>query len=110
MTGDRYYDYINALKAGSIITTARIEFLDPNGYIDFEVTPSDFNIDGQLTVNLQDGVRRTATITLSNKNHDHDITLYKIWVGQMVKLHAGIILPDGEEYLLPQGVFYIKGT
>lgn len=107
MTGDRYYDYIKALKAGSIITTARLEFLDPNGFIDFEISPSDFHIDGQLTVNLQDGVRRTATVTLSNKNHDHDITLYEIWIGQMVRLHAGIVLPDGEEYLLPQGVFYV---
>lgn len=30
-----------------------------------------------------------------------------MWFGTMVRLSEGLLLPNGEEFYLPQGVFYI---
>lgn len=101
-----FAQYEQALKASTIYPIARLEFLDEYGKTDLEIT-DDFIADGTLTCNKQNGARRTATITLINLDQAHDVNVNKIWIGQQVKLSAGIRLPTGEDYLFPQGVFYI---
>lgn len=101
-----FNDYVRALKRGTIYPVAKLEFLDANGLPSFIIN-EDFISSGQVTVQKQDGVRRTASITLSNLDHAHDFNPNKIWIGQQVRVWAGIQLPSGEDYFLPQGVFYI---
>lgn len=101
-----FAEYERALRDGTIYPIARLEFLDEYGYPDFEIT-DDFISDGTLTCNKQNGVQRTATITLSNLDQKHSININKIWIGQQVRISAGIRLPSGEDYLIPQGIFYI---
>ena len=101
-----FNDYVRALRLGTIYPVTKLEFLDMNGLPSF-IIREDFISGGQLTVQKQDGVRRTASITLSNLDHAHDFNPNKIWIGQQVRMWAGIRLPSGEDYFLPQGVFYI---
>ena len=101
-----FNDYVRALRLGTIYPVTKLEFLDVNGLPSF-IIREDFISGGQLTVQKQDGVRRTASITLSNLDHAHDFNPNKIWIGQQVRMWAGIRLPSGEDYFLPQGVFYI---
>lgn len=92
----------------TIIPIAKLEFLNPDGLgAAFEVV-DDFIADGQLTVKYQNGQRRTATITIDNWKQLYNININKIWFGQQIRLFAGIVLHDGTECFLPQGVFYIS--
>lgn len=105
--------YLNALK-GNFKKLARIDFLQPDGTVAFSIDNKEagrrnrtFIQDGSLTVNLQNGKRRVASIKLSNAGHDYDYSVNKLWFGQQIRLMEGLELPDGEEFYLPQGVFYV---
>ena len=110
----RYQQYLSAVK-GNFTKVARLEFMQPNGTLAFALDnnyrnkkSSSFIQEGQLSVNLQNGARRTASITLSNEDGSFDYNVNNLWFGQRVVLRMGLILPDGSEYLIPQGVFYVK--
>lgn len=57
---------------------------------------------------FQSGARRSGTLTVDNWSNIYDINANKVWFGQRLRISAGIILPDGTEFYLPQGVFYIS--
>ena len=110
----RFEQYLSALKT-DFTKIARLEFLNPNGTIAFVLDNNyknnrsgAFIQSGTLSVNLQNGTRRTASVTLSNTNGEYDFNVNNLWFGTMVRLQMGLLLPDGSEYLVPQGVFYIK--
>lgn len=110
----RYQQYLSAVK-GNFTKVARLEFVQPNGTLAFALDnnyrnkkSSAFIQEGQLSVNLQNGARRTASVTLSNEDGSFDYNVNNLWFGQRVVLRMGLILPDGSEYLIPQGVFYVK--
>ena len=98
--------YLNALK-GNFKKLARIDFLQPDGTVAFSIDNKEtgrrnrtFIQDGSLTVNLQNGKRRVASIKLSNAGHDYDYSVNKLWFGQQIRLMEGLELPDGEEFYL----------
>ena len=105
--------YLEALK-GEYVKLAKLEFLQPDHSVAFSL---DNNIrnkrsgafiqSGTLTCNLQNGQRRVATVTLANIDGAYDYNVNKLWFGQQIRLSEGLILPNGEEYYIPQGVFYI---
>lgn len=110
----RFEQYLSALKT-DFTKIARLEFLNPNGTVAFVLDNNYKNSrsgafiqDGSLSVNLQNGARRSASITLVNKNGEYDFNVNNLWFGTTVRLQMGLLLPDGSEYLIPQGVFYIK--
>lgn len=110
----RFQQYLSAVK-GNFTKIARLEFLQPNGTLAFALDnnyrnrkSSAFIQEGQLSVNLQNGTRRTASVTLFNGDGSFDYNINNLWFGQRVVLRMGLILPDGTEYLVPQGVFYVK--
>ena len=114
MPNTRFADYLSALKTDFVKIT-RLEFLQPNGTIAFVLDNNyknkrsgAFIQDGTLSVNLQNGARRTASVMLSNINGDFDFNVNNLWFGTKVRLQMGLLLPDGTEYLVPQGVFYLK--
>lgn len=110
----RFEQYLSALKT-DFTKIARLEFLNPNGTVAFVLDNNYKNSrsgafiqDGSLSVNLQNGTRRTASITLVNTNGEYDFNVNNLWFGTQVRLQMGLLLPDRTEYLIPQGVFYIK--
>lgn len=58
-------------------------------------------------MNLQNGQRRTATITLDNVDHEFDYNVNHVWFGREVAIDEGLILKDGTEYYIQQGVFLL---
>lgn len=110
----RWTAYLAALE-GEFIKLARLDFLQPDGSLAFSIDNNPKNRragaflqEGELTVNLQNGQRRQATVTLSNLDGAYDFNVNKVWFGQQIRLMEGLVLPDGTEYYLPQGVFYVK--
>lgn len=112
--GGSWRTYLETLKT-SFTKLARLEFLQPDGSVAFALDNNPMNRrsgafiqSGQITVNLQNGQRRTATVTLSNLDNEYDYNVNKVWFGQQILLSEGLILPNGQEFYLPQGVFYIR--
>ncbi|WP_251318625.1 hypothetical protein [Flintibacter muris] len=111
---ERWAAYLNALE-GPFLKLARLDFLQPDGSLAFSIDNNHKNRragafiqEGELTVNLQNGQRRQAAITLSNLDGEYDFNVNKVWFGQQIRLMEGLVLPDGTDYYLPQGVFYVK--
>ncbi len=114
----RWTQYLFALQK-SFQKRSRIEFLQPDGSVAFALdnrfkrgynTRYDtraFIQDGNLSVNLKNGQRRNASITLSNLDGAFDYAVNRLWFGQQIRLSMGLVLPDGTDFYLPQGVFYI---
>ena len=111
---ERWAAYLNALE-GPFIKLARLDFLQPDGSLAFSIDNNPKNRragaflqEGELSVNLQNGQRRQASVTLSNLDGEYDFNVNRTWFGQQIRLMEGLILPDGMDYYLPQGVFYVK--
>ena len=105
--------YIQAVK-GEFTKIARLDFLRADDSLAFSIDNNENNgrskafiQDGTLTVNLQNGKRRVASVTLSNIDNEYEYNINKLWFNSRVRLMEGLILPNGKEYYLSQGVFYI---
>lgn len=92
-----------------------MEFLNPNGSVAFSVDNNPRNSrsgaflqNGTITCNLQNGKRRQATVQLANLDGEFDYAVNNLWFGQQVRLSEGLILPDGTEYYISQGVFELE--
>lgn len=110
----KWSQYINNVGK-PFVKLARLDFLNPNGSVLFTLDNNPTNEksgafiqSGELSVNLQNGSRRSATITLSNLDGDFDYNVNKLWFGQQVRLWEGMILPNGSDFYISQGVFYVK--
>lgn len=104
--------YLSQLRK-PFIKRAKIEFLQPDGSVAFALDNNPrsggaFIQDGTINVNLQNGPRRQANVVLNNVDGEYDYRLGKSWFGQQIRLSEGLVLPDGTDFYLPQGVFYIK--
>lgn len=95
----------------------KLSFLQPDNTVAFELSnnsndpkykSSAFIKNGELSVNLQNGIRRTANITLANLDNEFDYNINNLWYGQQVKLEMGVQFDNGEELLFPQGIFYLS--
>ena len=111
---EKWAQYLNVIK-GSFVKLARLDFLQPNGSVSYSLDNNPLNRrsgafiqSGTLTVNLQNGQRRSATVTLSNLDGEYDYSVNKLWFGQQVQLWMGVKLPSGEDFYISQGVFYVK--
>ena len=94
---------------------AKLEFLYPDGSVMFAVDNNKNNPkskafiqEGRLTVNFNNGQRRTATVKLANVDGQFSYEVNKIWFGTQIRLSEGLALPNGEEFYIPQGLFYVK--
>ena len=110
----RWAEYLSALDK-PFTKIARLDFLNPNGSVLFAIDNNPKNKrsgafiqSGDLSVNLQNGQRRTATVTLSNLDGEYSYNVNKLWFGQQVRLWEGMILPNGQDFYISQGVFYVK--
>lgn len=116
---NRYNLYLNSLLK-PFKKLSKIEFLQPDNSVAFSLDNNykrgyngkydsrAFIQGGTLNVSLQNGQRRTAGITLSNLDGAFDYSVNKIWYGTKVRLSMGLVLPNGESFYIPQGVFYFN--
>lgn len=112
-----FQDYLTALKS-PFKKIAKLDFLNPDNSVAFTLDNSyktgynrkydsrAFIQQGSLNATLQNGQRRTANITLSNLDGAYEYAVNKLWFGQRIRLSMGLVLPDGTDFYLPQGVFY----
>ena len=115
----RYKLYLSMLEK-PFRKVVRLEFLQPDNSVAFALGGSNqkttaqgrdtraFVQTGNLSVNLQNGQRRTASVTLSNLDSAYDYAVDKLWFGQRLRLLMGLDLPGFGEFYLPQGVFYVR--
>lgn len=113
MIGDNFVTYLDAVKR-PFIKLCRLRFLNPDGSTAFALDNNvmkkwnkTFIANGSIDVNLQNGQRRTASIELDNVNEEYSFQYGKMWFGTEVALDEGLILPDGTEFYIQQGVFLI---
>ena len=108
-----FQEYLETIK-NPFIKKCRLRFLQPDGSTAFAIDDNylqkrnkTFIAEGSLNVNLQNGQRRTATLTLDNVNSEYDYAYNKLWFGQEIAIDEGVLLPTGEDYYIPQGVFLL---
>lgn len=116
---NQYQEYLVALKSPYRKLT-KLEFLQPDDSVAFFLdnkmkigynTSHDsraFIQSGTLNVSLQNGARRKASITLANLDGAFEYSVNKLWYGSKIRLSMGLVLPDGTDFYLPQGVFYLQ--
>lgn len=114
LAGSLWNAYFEALQH-PFTKICKLEFLQPDGTVAFVLDSnpknprsSAFIQEGTLTVNLQNGMRRQATVTLANADGEFDYNVNNRWFGQQIRLNEGLILADGTEFYIPQGVFYVE--
>lgn len=93
----------------------RLRFLNTDGSTAFAVDNSPYSryrtafiADGQISVNLQNGTRRTATVILDNTSGKFSYDVDHIWFGTEIALDEGLVFPDGENFYIQQGVFLVS--
>lgn len=111
---ERWRQYLASLRT-DFTKLCRLEFLQPDGSVAFVLDNNpknprsrSFIQNGSISCNLQNGQRRSASVTIANVDGAYDYAVNKVWFGQEIRLSEGLILPDGTEFYLPQGVFLIK--
>ena len=109
-TGD-YLAYLQQVR-GPFQKLCRLRFLNPDGSTAFALdnNPNNENSrafisSGNLSVNLQNGARRSASVTLSNVDDAFSYSVNKVWFGQQIALDEGMILSDGSEFYIQQRTF-----
>lgn len=108
--------YTQLVRHGGFIKLCRMRFLNPGGYTAFSLDNDPlqkrsgaFIKSGSVSVNLQNGVRRTANAELANVDGEFDYNVNHVWFGTEIAIDMGVLLPDGTEFYLPQGIFRIDG-
>ena len=111
---EKYALYLDMLRK-PFTKLCRLRFLGPDGTTAFALDNSPQNrrnqafiAEGTLHVNLQNGTRRTADVTIANASGLYEYAVGKLWYGQEIALDEGLLLPNGEEFYIQQGVFVIK--
>lgn len=104
MSFEKYIDVVS----GNFKRAIKVEWLNSDETVNFEFTNSLYDINVDLSVNYQNGSRRTCTLTLNNYRNHFPINFNNIWFGQKFKLWMGIYLDEKTPYYFPQGVFYVS--
>lgn len=111
---NQFSEYIAALRL-PFQKICRLRFLNPDGSTAFAVDNnahnrlnSAFITDGTLNCNLQNGQRRTATVTLALIDSRFEYNVNAVWFGSEIALDEGVLLADGTPYYIQQGVFLVN--
>lgn len=103
-----FSDYLTAIHQTNIQPIARVQFLDliTEEPIPDEIITGDI-IDGTLTINRANGIRRTISMTLSNVNGKYTPNPDGLWCNTKFEVWLGVKTENGD-YLLPNGVFVLR--
>lgn len=107
-------DYMNLLRK-PFHKLCRLRFLQPDGSTAFALDNNSKNKksaafvqEGSISCNLQNGKRRTASVTLANVDGEFDYNVNNLWFGTEIAIDEGLILSDGTDYYIQQGIFLIE--
>ena len=100
-----FQDYINVVKSGIIRPRIKIEWLRVDETVE-SIFASDI-LDGTLTINRNNGVRRAIDFTVQFVPELRP-SIYGIWINKKVRLSLGVVCADGTDYFIPQGVFILS--
>lgn len=111
----KYLDYLKMLKT-PFVKLCRLRFLNPDGSTAFAVDNNAHNRhsgafiaeESNISVNLQNGQRRTAEVKILNIDNDFDYNVNNLWFGTEIAIDEGLILSDGTDYYIQQGIFLIE--
>lgn len=110
----QFQEYLSQLRT-DFTKIAKLEFLNPDGTVAYVLDNNALNRrsgaflqSGTVSCNRNNGKRRQATVTLVNLDDEYEYAVNHIWFGQQIRLSEGLILPDGSEYYISQGVFLIE--
>lgn len=110
----KYEMYLRQLRS-PFQKLVRLRFLNPDGSSAFVLDNDPLNAragaflsSGELHCNLQNGQRRTVSVTLSNVDQRFDYNINSLWFGQEIALDEGMLLPNGEEIYFQEGVFLFE--
>ena len=110
----QFQEYLSQLRT-DFTKLAKLEFLNPDGTVAYVLDNNAQNRrsgaflqSGTISCNRNNGKRRQASITLVNLDDEYEYAVNHIWFGQQIRLSEGLILPDGSEYYISQGVFLIE--
>ena len=110
----QYQQYLKQLRE-EFTKIAKLEFLNEDGTVAYVLDNNATNRrsgaflqSGTISCNKNNGKRRQASVTLVNLDDEYEYAVNHIWFGQQIRLSEGIILDDGTEYYIPQGVFVIE--
>lgn len=98
-----FQDYIDMLRSGKYKPIAKVEWLRVDETVESTIVAD--ILGGSITVNRNNGSRRTCSVNLQG-TPDLLPDVYGIWVKKKFKLWMGFII-NGEEYFLPQGIFVL---
>jgi len=104
---DRFNEYLALLRSPSQRIAIRIDWLNEDESIAHSITEDVYDMSGSLSVQMQNGVRSTATLKLNNIDRRFPVNPNSIWFDQKVGINIGIYLSDGTPYYIPKGVFYV---
>lgn len=102
-----FHKYLDVVS-GNFRKAVKVEWLNPDETVNFEFTNSLYDINIDLSVNYQNGSRRSCSLTLNNDKNQFPINFDNIWFGQKFKLWMGVYIDEKTPYYFPQGVFYVS--
>lgn len=101
-----YSNYLSQLRSDNSKVVIKLELLDKNENVIRDITED--MLDGSININLQNGARRSASITL--QNFDNKYTPKKnglIWLNSKFRISSGLVVNE-EPYLFSNGVFCLS--
>ena len=75
-----FYDYLEAVKKPVLVPCLKLEWLNPDDTIAYEITTDLYNTNGMLNVVNQSGCRRTFNLQIHNVDGKFDIDVNKVWL------------------------------
>ena len=101
--------YQNIIKANIIRPSFRLFILHPDETIKEDITEYLMLGTGSLSINYNNGQRRSATFDLDNRTGQFTPSILgKIWINTKFRLELGIIDKDGNEIYSPAGIFVLS--
>lgn len=102
-----YEQYLRVLESSSSISPCyKIEILNSDDTPRLVIT-DDILTSGSINAKVNNGQRRTASLTIYNGHHKYSIKQGSLFYGTKLKLYAGIMVGE-EPWYEPQGIYYIQ--
>lgn len=102
-----YEQYLKVLESsGSISPCYKIEILNSDDTPRLTIT-DDILTGGSINAKVNNGQRRTASLTIYNGHRKYGIKQGSLFYGTKLKLYVGIMMGDSPWYE-PQGIYYIQ--
>lgn len=100
---NNFNDYISMIRGGAYRPISKIEWLREDETVESVLSEDIQSV--SLSINRNNGVRRTCSIDLKSSSKFLP-NIYGIWVRKKFKLYLGFDI-NGEEFWMPQGIFVI---